>query len=130
MIKLNPIKALCNAKIKKLAELKSKCNEACSSYEYQGNIFALDAKAIENVTMKDSCPIDMDNRYRFFAKELNKPKIVDFINKTGFRQFKEALFMRKDWIMVHYNQLYAEIKSCKTPQQVEDIMIDFSEPKK
>lgn len=111
MIRLNPTKALRAAKDKKIVDLKTRRDEACASYEYQGNIFAV----IENI-------------WKFFAKDSKKPKIVDFIDESDFRQFKEALFTRKDWIMVHYNQLYAEIESCEAPQQIEDVLIDFSQP--
>lgn len=114
------------AKNDKIADLKQMLNDVrIAGYQYQGNSFDIDNAAIENILLKSQCPSTMSNRYKFYDKDKNQ---VDFIDDAGFEAFKDAILSRKDYIMVHYNKLYKDIKSCLSISAIEDIVIDFTEP--
>lgn len=111
------------AKKTKIEELKTKLAEACGSFFYEGHPFCLNEDSIQNLVLKDSCPPSIESRYKFFDKNR---ELVDFGNEEGFSAFKEFLFVRKNWVMVKYNQWYGEIMACQTISAVEAIVIDFS----
>jgi hypothetical protein len=125
MIKLNSDKEFLKLQSDKIKVLKEARDEACEEgITYSGKVFKIDDKSTHNVSLKRSC-YNVDRRYKFSDKN---HRIVDFENAQTFEDFYNAVFERKDYIMFHYNTLYAAIDDAENPADLDNIVIDFSEP--
>ena len=115
---------LAQAKVFKINELGFSLDEYLDAgYDYQGNVFQLVDKTIENIQMKNTCPSAMVDRYKFCNMD---HVLVDFGDAVGFLAFLEAIFSEKDRVMVKYNAYKVEIAACLTVAAVDAIVIDFS----
>ena len=117
---------LADAKISKNLELKSDLTAFCDAgylYTAKSATFKLDDVTIINVTLKDTLPASVPDRYKFY--DIDKIKI-DFVDNSGFMDFRDALFEEKDRIMIKYNDYRKQIIDAADMETLEAIVISFS----